>query len=266
MEFFQYYNQSQFLSFVPKIKQNLRDWQIVEVSLTGKTKHNAAYIAKKLKEYFGDRDGIIFICNSRDILVLVNMGDGTDIRKLSSGINDRMPKYSCSAEATDITAEGLLKFQLRLQDVEEARTESANNPLLAVRKERAEKIVMVADDDMFMRTLISKTFKGRAHVIEHDDTMDIVESYLDALPDILFLDIHMPGGSGIEILEELLGFDDTAYIVIMSSDSVKDNVLEAKKLGAKGFIAKPFTPEKLEACYQKCPTVISDKSMTKEGG
>jgi two-component system chemotaxis response regulator CheY len=133
---------------------------------------------------------------------------------------------------------------------------------MAARKNRAENIVMVADDDMFMRSLVHKNFKDRAQIIEHGDAGTIVESYLEMLPDILFLDIHLPGGSGVEILSELTSFDDTAHVIIISSDSVKDNVLEARKLGAKGFVAKPFTPEKLDACYEKCPTIKPAKAQT----
>lgn len=257
MEFLQYYNQTKFLGFVPRIRQNPKGWQLVEVVLTGKTRHNAAYIAKQVKEYFGARDGIIFICNSREILALVNMGSPSDIVELASGLNNKLPKYSCTAAASDITEEGLLKFQFHLRDIEEAKKEaSPGSSLLALRKERAEKVVMVVDDDMFMRSLIVKALKSKARVIELDKPEAVVDTYLEELPDALFLDIHMPGLSGIDILSELLNFDDTAYVVIMSSDSVKDNVLEAKRLGAKGFVAKPFTAEKIELCYNKSPSVV----------
>lgn len=256
VEFVQYYSQTRFLGFVPKIKQNLKDWQIVDVSLTGKTAHNLPYIARKLKEYFGDRDGIIFLCSRTEMIVLVNMGPAADVSALTTGITEKMPKYSCVVEASDITAEGLLKFQLRLGESDEEKKEPGKpGILMAARQNRPENIVMVADDDMFMRSLIKKNFKDRATVIEHGDIANLVDSYLEILPDILFLDIHLPGGSGVDILSEIISFDDSAYAIIMSSDSVKDNVLEARKYGAKGFMAKPFTPEKLEACFQKCPTV-----------
>ena len=65
----------------------------------------------------------------------------------------------------------------------------------------------------------------------------------------------MPGKSGIDILEEILMFDQTAFIVMLSADTAKDNVLETRKLGAKGFVAKPFTKEKLVDMLQKCPTM-----------
>jgi two-component system chemotaxis response regulator CheY len=251
MEFLQYFNQKQFLGFVPKIRENPKEWQLFQVTLTGKTRHNAAYIAKQLKNYFGQKDGIVFICNSTEILALVHMGPVTNPQNLCNDINEKMPKYSCSADAAgELTDEGLMKFQLRLIEAEEKK--ETNTTLLQLRQQRPENVIMIVDDDMFMRSLISKTFKNRARLIEFDNVEGLTEKYLEEMPDILFLDIHLPGGSGIDALSEILSFDDSAFVIIISSDSVRDNVMEAKKYGAKGFVAKPFTPEKLEACYAKC--------------
>lgn len=256
MEFLQYFNQKQFLGFVPKIRDNPKAWQLFQVTLTGKTRHNSAYIAKQLKNYFGNREGIVFICNSAEILALVNMGTVADPRGLCHDINEKMPKYSCTADAVgELTDEGLMKFQLRLIEAEESAKSTNNKSLLQLRQQRAENVVMVVDDDMFMRSLISKAFKNKARIIEADNVEGLTEKYLEEMPDMLFLDIHLPGGSGIEALSEILSFDDSAYVIIISSDSVRDNVMEAKKYGAKGFVAKPFTPEKLEACYAKCPSL-----------
>jgi two-component system chemotaxis response regulator CheY len=255
MEFFRYYDESKFQAFVPKIKQSLKEWQIVEVLLTGKTSYNVAYIARKLQEYFAQRDGVIFICNQMEILVFVHMGKTTAPEELTNDLSQKMPKYSCTAEATDITAEGILRVQIRLQDIQEQekkREIPAVSSLLAIRRKRQEPVILVADDDMFMRSLISKNFKSRGKVLELPDARGVVDTYLEALPDIVFLDIHMPGGSGIDVLSEILKFDETAYVVMLSSDSIKDNVLGAQKLGAKSFIAKPFTKEKLDACFETC--------------
>lgn len=256
IEFLRYYNQARFMAYVPAIRKNMHEWQLVEVSLTGTTSHNTGYIAKKLKDYFGDREGIIFICNSKVILAVVNMGTVTDSHHLASGIGDTLPKYSCSVEAAGITADGLLKFQVRLGEIEKAsKAETPNSSLFGARLRRVDRIVMVADDDMFIRSLVRKTFLSKGKVIELDKAESIVDTYLEVLPDIVLLDIHLPGGSGIDILSEILRFDETAYVLMLSSDSVKDNVLSTQKLGAKGFIVKPFTQAKLEDIYNKCPTV-----------
>ncbi len=242
------------MAFIPTIRKSIHEWRIVEASLTGKTAHNVAFIAKKIERYFKDKEGIIFICNQREILALIRTGRDADAHTLTKGINDNVPEHSCVALAGEASAEGLLTIQLKFDDRKGEKNHSVSH-LLSARQQREQNIVMVVDDDNFMSSLIAKTFVNRAHVLEIDDSTDIVEAYLEHLPDVVFLDIHLPKISGIELLEEMLGFDDSAHVVIISSDSKKDNVLDAKKLGAKGFLAKPFTKEKLESCYKKCPTI-----------
>ncbi len=257
IEILHHFNQARFMGFVPEIRKNLADWQLVEVSLTQKTSHNVAFIARRLSEHFAARDGILFICNSRQILGIVRMGPVSDTAKLAAGITASLPQYSCTVEAGDITADGLLRLQVRLQDLSEDG-KAGTNPLPALldaRQRRVGRVVMVADDDMFMRSLVVNTFKPKASVIEHGDAGGVVDTYLEHLPDVLFLDIHLPGGSGIDILAEVLKFDSSAYVIMLTSDSVKENVISAKKAGAKGFIAKPFTRQKLEECYNASPSV-----------
>lgn len=254
MEILQSYNLTRFMAFIPTIRKSTGEWRIVEASLTGKTTHNIAFIAKKIQRYFDGKEGIIFICNQREILALIRTGKEADAKILSRDINDNMPEHSCVAVAGEASAEGLLTIQLKFEDKKGEQNPPVSH-LLSARQQREQNIVMIVDDDGFMRSLISKTLVNRAHVIETDDSTDIVESYLEHLPDLIFLDIHLPKISGIELLEEILAFDDSAHVVVISSDSKKDNVLDAKKLGAKGFLAKPFTKEKLESCFQKCPTI-----------
>jgi len=254
MDILQHYNVTRFLSFIPSIKKNVDEWRIIEVSLTGKSHHNIAFIAKKLQTQFSAKDGVIFICNSRDILALVQTGNAANTANLTKEINDNMPEHSCVASAGKATAEGLLTIQVRLQERGAEDIKQASH-LFKARQQRSNNVIMVVDDDNFMCSVIAKTFVDKADVLAIDEAIDIVEAYLEHLPDILFLDMHLPKISGIKLLEEILNFDDSAHIIIISSDSRKDNVLDAKKLGAKGFLAKPINKEKLEYHYRNCVTI-----------
>ncbi|TAL32253.1 MAG: response regulator [Alphaproteobacteria bacterium] len=262
MEILKYYNQRRFLEFVPKVKDDLAAWRIVTVALTGHTGHNVMYIAKKITEMFSGREGIVFICNNQEILVLVNTGPESDPEQLGRKIGEKMPQYSCAAEAAGITPEGLFQIQIRLQDLgaEPATEQHAGSPLFNTRLNRKESVILIADDDMFMRSLLKKALDDRATIIEMGDANDVVTAYLDKLPDVVFLDIHMPHGSGMDVLGEILNYDETAYIIILSSDSIKDNVMNAKHTGAQGFLAKPFTQGKILDYFRKCPTVAARES------
>lgn len=257
MDFIPHSNLTQFLSFCARIKPEIRAWKLVNVSLGKGTDGSIFYIAKKMKEALSDMQGEIFICNSRELLCLVNAGENADVVALQKKIQAGFAEYECHVEVVDTTREGLQKIELRLKQDMTADSLAAGGAglLLKERQKRAENVILLADDDMFMRSLVKKGVDGYGTLHERETGEAVVDTYLQVLPDIVFLDIHMPGKSGIDILEEILMFDQNAFIVMLSADSAKDNVLETKKLGAKGFIAKPFTKEKLVDMLQKCPTI-----------
>lgn len=255
MEILPQYNLTKFMAFIPTIRKSVEEWRIVEASLSGQTPHNIGYIAKKLQNIFKGLEGVIFICNSREIIALVRTGKGISPEIISEEMTAKLPEHSCRVQTGDITAEGLLTIQVKLDDKSQQMTGMSSSLLLESRQDRKQDIVMVVDDDSFIRSLIGKTFSSRAQILAMGDPENVVESYLEHLPDIVFLDIHMGKTSGIDLLGEILSFDDSAHVIMVSLDSKRDNVLDSKKLGAKGFLAKPFTMEKLESCYGKCPTI-----------
>lgn len=253
MEILPQYNLTRFMAFIPTIRKSVEEWRIVEASLSGQTSHNIGFIAKKIQTIFKGLEGVIFICNSREIIALVRTGKAVSTDILSEEINTNLPEHSCKVHTGDITAEGLLTIQVKLDD--KIQQKDDRSLLLETRQTRKHNVVMVVDDDSFIRSIIGKNFSGRAEIIAVEDCESVVETYLEHLPDIVFLDIHMGKISGIDLLDEILGFDASAHIVMVSLDSQKDNVLESKTRGAKGFLAKPFTIERLESCYAKSATI-----------
>ncbi len=123
------------------------------------------------------------------------------------------------------------------------------------KKNRDENVIMVADDDMFTRTVISKSVNQFGKVIEIFDGAVIVDTYKKVLPDIVFLDIHLPQRSGFEVLEDIKAFDENCYIIMISSDTESGNVSKAIQMGATEFVGKPFDRKKLESTCKKCPTL-----------
>ena len=87
-----------------------------------------------------------------------------------------------------------------------------------------------------------------------------LQSYAQIAPDILFLDINLPNVTGHELLEKILLLDPQAYIIMLSGNSDKENVLQAMQRGARGFVAKPFTPDKLYQYIERCPTLNDRKN------
>jgi CheY-like chemotaxis protein len=104
----------------------------------------------------------------------------------------------------------------------------------------SEKLLIVDDDALIgwalQRELASFNFQSRV-VTNAADTLAEVRS--DSY-DLIFLDIHLPDGNGIELLEEIGRISPNSKIVIMSSDSSHHNRERAFAGGALQFLEKPF--------------------------
>jgi CheY-like chemotaxis protein len=124
-------------------------------------------------------------------------------------------------------------------------------------------VVMVVDDDELARTVIKAayTYDPSCRVVECDNGNDVEKLYQENFPDVLFLDIHLPGLDGLSLLSRILKCDPEAYIVLISADSIGDNVTKGIALGAKGFITKPVSKKHLLEYYNRCSTVrFQDKT------
>ena len=122
---------------------------------------------------------------------------------------------------------------------------------------RTENIVLIADDDLFIRNVIRKGLSGLAITIEEvDKGNEVLEAYQRLKPDVLILDIHLPGESGIELLGSVFAADPKAHVIMISADSTSENVFIAKEKGIKGFLTKPIDKNRLINLVNKCPTIF----------
>ncbi len=107
--------------------------------------------------------------------------------------------------------------------------------------------VLIADDIAVARDLMRAMLRSLniERIFDATNGIDAVALFRSERPDIVFLDINMPGMDGIQALEEMLTLNPDAFIVIDSAESSTKNVHAALELGAKGFIVKPFNMQKV---------------------
>ena len=102
--------------------------------------------------------------------------------------------------------------------------------------------ILVADDEDSIRFVLREALESAGHKVEEVDSGDAA---LDALAkgryDLAFLDIRMPGPSGLDLLEHIdaLGVDTAA--VIITAQNTMENAVEAMKRGALDYLVKPFS-------------------------
>ena len=108
--------------------------------------------------------------------------------------------------------------------------------------------VLIVDDALFMRSMIRDilTNTGRCKVVgEAANGREAVEKYRQLMPGLVTMDIVMPELDGIEATREILRGDPDATIIMCSALGQEALVIESIAAGARDFIVKPFTPEKV---------------------
>lgn len=104
--------------------------------------------------------------------------------------------------------------------------------------------ILIVDDNPSNVILLKKilAFSGYANIVTTTDSREVINIYKDFRPDLILLDLEMPYLDGFKILEDLnsLKQEDYLSVMIITSQSDKENRLKALKMGAKDYINKPF--------------------------
>ncbi len=112
-------------------------------------------------------------------------------------------------------------------------------------RSRARSRVLIADDEPGMRSLLRLTLgSDRFEVVEAADGVTAVAAALAEPPDVVLLDWHMPGRSGLEVCKALRENAATAgaRIVMLTARGTSLDRAAGMAAGADGFMAKPFSP------------------------
>lgn len=109
------------------------------------------------------------------------------------------------------------------------------------------KKVLIVDDSMYMRKLIRDAVEegGYEVVGEAANGEEAIDQALELDPDIITLDNILPDMVGIDILKVYQEEEVSARVVMISAVGQESVINEGLSLGAKGYIVKPFTSEKL---------------------
>jgi len=107
--------------------------------------------------------------------------------------------------------------------------------------------VLIVDDAAFMRKLLRNIlFNGGFDIAgEAENGKQAVEMYKQLKPDLVFLDIVMPEMNGIEALKAIKKIDPNAKVIMCTAIGQEKIVKTAIKLGADGYIVKPFQAQKV---------------------
>ena len=106
--------------------------------------------------------------------------------------------------------------------------------------------ILIIDDSGLSRRILRKILTDASYeVIEAKDGFSALELFTLEHPDLVMLDLTMPGINGFEVMKQLKSIAPDTHIVIASADIQRFTIELSKKEGAEGFISKPFVEEEV---------------------
>ncbi|NVN93265.1 MAG: response regulator [Desulfuromonadales bacterium] len=107
--------------------------------------------------------------------------------------------------------------------------------------------VMIVDDALFMRKILRGILEENGYqvVAEAASGIETMRRLHDHRPDIIILDIILPDANGLDLLKSIFSASPLSRVAICSAIGQEQVIQKALDLGAKAFIQKPFTPEKV---------------------
>jgi DNA-binding NarL/FixJ family response regulator/class 3 adenylate cyclase len=124
-------------------------------------------------------------------------------------------------------------------DVSPARRKAARSPGTASRR-RIPTVMVVDDHPMWRDTLTKVIEQGRAGkvVAEASDGTEVMKVAAKAKPDVVVMDMHLPGTDGAAATRTLMAKQPGVKVLMLSSSDAKETVLEAVRSGASGYLIK----------------------------
>jgi two-component system chemotaxis response regulator CheY len=120
--------------------------------------------------------------------------------------------------------------------------------------------ILVVDDSGFMAKLLKTILRGLAAGQVHECThsSDVIDCLREYQPDVVFLDLEMPGIDGLSVANQIRKGDESPNpfvpIIMVTAHTKKANVIQARDVGVTEFLAKPVSArsvyERLAACIE----------------
>jgi two-component system response regulator RegA len=122
-------------------------------------------------------------------------------------------------------------------------------------------VVLVVDDDDAFRSRLCRALRDRgceAHEVSRpEETLDLARS---VSPDLVLLDLKMPGMGGLDLIQAIKRLDATITVIILTGYGSIPTAMQALKLGADSYLGKPTDTDQILAAYRDLENGATEKS------
>lgn len=122
-----------------------------------------------------------------------------------------------------------------------------------------ERSLLIVEDDEALSSALRRSFQRRGYDVHLCDSIDGLRAHLTRhVFQYAIVDLKLAGGSGLECVHTLHGADPSMKIVVLTGFASITTAVEAIKLGASHYLAKPSNADDIEAAFGK---VVGDVSV-----
>jgi len=113
----------------------------------------------------------------------------------------------------------------------------------AIRKKK----ILIVEDDLDIRIMMEYILREDYDLVLCEDGRSGIDKAVEERPDLILLDIYMPGISGFEVCKAVRDNSETSStpIILLTAGALKEEVSEGYAIGADDYIFKPFEPGEL---------------------
>ena len=113
------------------------------------------------------------------------------------------------------------------------------------------RVAMVDDHRLFLSG-VKAELEGSVEVVSASSDIDeAIDAIRDSRPDVVLVDVHMPGGGGLAVIENVSETNpDIKFLALSVSDAAED-VIAMIRAGARGYVTKSIAPEELVEAIQR---------------
>lgn len=115
--------------------------------------------------------------------------------------------------------------------------------MAAIRKKK----ILIVEDDLDIRIMMEYILREDYDLVLCEDGRSGIDKAVEERPDLILLDIYMPGISGFEVCKAVRDNSETSStpIILLTAGALKEEVSEGYAIGADDYIFKPFEPGEL---------------------
>jgi nitrogen regulation protein NR(I) len=121
--------------------------------------------------------------------------------------------------------------------------------------------ILIVDDDKSIRYSLKRMLEENFSILTAQNGDEALSLIKETSPDLIIMDIKMPGRSGIEVLKEMKSIDPKSLVILMTAYGTTETAIEAMKFGAFDYILKPFPIPQMKELVQKA---IALRKLMKE--